>query len=355
MQKPRIGITVGDINGIGMEVIIKALDHPHITNICTPVIYGSSKVTSYFKNIIGNIDLNYFKISSSERLKWDRINLYNCWEDGVQISLGKVTEEGGRCAKISLAQAMHDLNQKYIDGVVTAPIHKKAMQMAGFEYPGHTEYFAKESGVKESLMFMVHQDIKVGLVTNHLPLSEVRGAITQELIQKKIEIMDQVLRRDFGVEKPVIAVLGLNPHAGDEGVIGNEEEEIIRPAIISEKKKGKMVMGPFPADGFFGSGQYRKVDAVLAMYHDQGLIPFKLLSFGSGVNYTAGLPFVRTSPDHGTAFDIAGKNIADPSSFRQALFTAIDIVNNRVNYDEMFSNPLRNKATLVDEKIEGDG
>ena len=355
MHKPRIGITVGDINGVGLEVILKAINHPHITEICTPVIYGSSKVISYHKNIINNTDLSFFKINSTERLKWDRINVYNCWEEAVSIALGKITEEGGRYAKISIAQAMNDLNQKYIDGVVTAPIHKKAMQMAGFNFPGHTEYFTQESGTKESLMFMVHDDIKVGLVTNHLPVSEVAGSISKELVDRKLKIMNKVLQRDFGIDKPVIAVMGLNPHAGDDGVLGNEEDEIIRPVIIKAKKNGMMVLGPFSADGFYGSGQHRKVDAILAMYHDQGLIPFKLLSFGEGVNYTAGLPFVRTSPDHGTAFDIAGKNIANPNSFRKALFTAVDIVNNRKRYDDMYSDPLRAKAELTDEKVEGDG
>jgi len=353
MNKPRIGITIGDINGVGAEVILRTLDHPHFTEICTPVIYGSSKVMSYYKNILGDSDMNFFKISSTERLKWDRVNLYNCWEDSVQITLGKATEEGGRYAKIALAQAMNDLSQKYIDGVVTAPINKKAMNMAGFEFPGHTEYFTKGAEVKESLMFMIHEDIKVGLVTNHLPLADVKANISQALIEKKIEIMDKVLRRDFGITKPVIAVMGLNPHASDDGVIGDEEETIIRPAVLNQKKKGKMVMGPFPADGFFGSGKYRKVDAVLAMYHDQGLVPFKLLSFGSGVNYTAGLPFVRTSPDHGTAYDIAGKNMANPSSFREAIYAAVDICNNRNRYDDMMSDPLRAKANLKDERVEG--
>ncbi|NNE30070.1 MAG: 4-hydroxythreonine-4-phosphate dehydrogenase PdxA [Saprospiraceae bacterium] len=354
MSKPNIGITVGDINGISLEVILKALSHPGILNMCTPVIYGSSKVVSYHKNIIEADHINFYSVKTTDRLKWDRINVFNCWQEEVSISLGKQSEDGGKYAKISLLQAAYDLEQGNIDAVVTGPINKKAMKMAGFGYPGHTEFFSEKAGVKTSLMVMVHEDIKVALATNHVPIEEVKSTLTKAVLKEKLELFNKTLIRDFGIEKPVIAVLGLNPHAGDDGVIGNEEEEVIRPVIVQAKKNGIMAMGPYAADGFFGSGQYRKVHGILAMYHDQGLIPFKLLSFGEGVNYTAGLPFVRTSPDHGTAYDIAGKNEADGSSFRQAIFKAIDVVKNRADFKDMHSDPLRAKAELTEEEVEGD-
>lgn len=353
MNKPNIGITVGDINGISLEVILKSLNHPDIVKMCTPVIYGSSKVVAYHKNIIEAEDFSFFNVKSTDRLKWDRVNVYNCWEDTVNINLGKLSEDGGKYARLSLLQAANDLNQGYIDAVVTGPINKKAMQMAGFKYPGHTEFFTDQAGAKTSLMVMSHDDIKVALVTNHVPIAELPDAISKKVIRTKLELFNKTLKEDFGIQKPVIAVLGLNPHAGDNGVIGEEENTLITPVIEEAKKNGMMVMGPFAADGFFGSGQYRKVDGVLAMFHDQGLVPFKLLAFGEGVNCTAGLPFVRTSPDHGTAYDRAGKNMSDPSSFRKALFTAIDIVNNRRNYKEMHSDPLRAKADLKDEEVQG--
>ena len=234
-----------------------------------------------------------------------------------------------------------------LDALVTAPIHKKGMQDAGFQYPGHTEYLTSELGGKESLMLMVNGDLRIGVVTNHLPLKDVAAAITKEQIIKKLKILHETLKKDFGKEKPTIAILGLNPHAGDDGMLGEEEEKIIRPVVIESKKRGMIVNGPFSADGFFGSGQYRKFDAILAMYHDQGLIPFKTLSFGEGVNFTAGLPAVRTSPDHGTAFDIAGANIADPSSFRQALFLAIDLATNRKDYIESHKNPVVKRSSKM--------
>lgn len=343
MDKMRIGITIGDINGVGLEVILKTLANPNITQTCIPVIYGSSKVVSYHRNIVGIENFPTHNVSSAERLKYDRVNLVNCWQEDVNISLGQMSDGSGKYAKISLEQATNDLKQGYIDAIVTAPFNKKAMNNAGFRFPGHTEYFTATYELEDSLMLMVHDDLRVGVVTNHLPLSEVAGAITKELVRFKLKTLNKTLKQDFGIEKPIIAVLGLNPHAGDDGLIGKEEEEIIRPVIIEAKKKGVMVMGPFPADGFFGSGQHRKVDAVLAMYHDQGLVPFKALSFGAGVNFTAGLPGVRTSPDHGTAYNIAGKNEADPSSFRQALFLSIDIARNRRAYIDMHSNPMVKK------------
>jgi len=353
MKKLKIGISIGDINGIGLEVILKTLHDPRLQNICIPVIYGSSKVVSYHKNIVGLDDLQFFGIQSAERLKYDKINVVNCWEDNVNITLGSMSDGSGKYAKISLAQATNDLKMGMIDALVTAPINKKAMNNAGFEFPGHTEYLTKELGASQSLMLMVHDNLRVGLVTNHLPLKDVPAAITKEAIKRKLQIFHKTLKVDFGIEKPVIALLGLNPHAGDDGVIGKEEEEVIRPLIIEAKKKGLVVMGPYPADGFFGSAQYRKFDGILAMYHDQGLVPFKTLSFGNGVNYTAGLSGIRTSPDHGTAYEIAGKNEADPSSFRSALFLAIDIAKNRSQHKDMHANKLmpKNKPTEKDEAV----
>lgn len=350
MDKIKIGISIGDINGIGLEVILKTLIDTRINKLCTPIIYGSSKVVSYHKNIVSLPDFQYQNIKSADQVDHEKINILNCWNDTVNITLGKVNEIGGQYAFKSLEAAVKDLAAGHIDALVTAPIHKKAMQMADFPFLGHTEYITQELGGKESLMFLVSKGMKVGLVTNHTPIKDIASKITKSKILEKIKIMEETLRIDFAIEKPTIAVLGLNPHAGDEGVIGEEEINIIRPAIDEAKKKGILAFGPFPADGFFGSGQYNKYDAVLAMYHDQGLVPFKALSFGSGVNYTAGLRGVRTSPDHGTAFDIAGKNEAEPASFRQALFLAIDIARNRHEYADMHANPLkRNKVKLSEE------
>lgn len=347
MDKLKIGISIGDINGIGLEVILKTVIDERILKLCTPVIYGSSKVVSYHKNIVNLPDFQYQNIRSIEQIDTDKINILNCWNDNVNITLGKVTESGGSFAFKSLEAAVKDLKNGNLDALVTAPIHKKAMEIAGFPFPGHTEYITQELGGKESLMFLVSGGMKVGLVTNHIPIKDVASKITKAKIMEKIQILQETLHIDFAIEKPTIAVLGLNPHAGDEGVIGDEDMNIILPAIEEAKKKGIMAFGPFPADGFFGSGQYNKYDAILAMYHDQGLVPFKALSFGTGVNYTAGLSAVRTSPDHGTAHDIAGKNEADPASFRKALFTAIDIARNRFDYMEMRANPLvRNKVKL---------
>ena len=352
MDKIRIGISIGDINGIGLEVILKTLNDNRILNNCTPVIYGSSKVVSYHKNIVGLETFQFNTAKSGDRLKMDRINVVNCWQDNVNITLGKISDSSGKYAKISLDQAVIDLKNGYIDALVTAPINKKAMEMASFNFPGHTEFLTHEFEVKESLMLMVNEGLRVGLVTNHLPLREVPDAISRELINTKLDLLNTSLQVDFGIDRPTIAILGLNPHASDDGVIGEEEEKVIRPVVIEAKKKGVLAMGPYPADGFFGSSQYRKFDGILAMYHDQGLIPFKALSFGNGVNYTAGLPIVRTSPDHGTAYEIAGKNVADHSSFRQALFQAIDIARNRQDYKEMTANPLKKKKHLVEESEE---
>lgn len=341
MGSIRAGITVGDINGIGLEIIIKTLSHPSVTQLCTPVIYGSSKVVSYHKNIVNPQDFTFHNTNTADKIYLQKINVVNCWQDNVNIALGKDTEEGGRFAHVALDRAVRDLKEGHIDLLVTAPINKNAMKLAGFPFSGHTDYLAHEFGVKGELMMMVSDALRVALVTTHLPVSQIASVITRQLIQSRIDMLVKTLKEDFGIAKPVIAVLGLNPHAGESGTIGREDEDVVRPAIIEAKKGGDIVMGPFSADGFFGSLQYKKFDAVLAMYHDQGLIPFKMLHFHDGVNYTAGLPFIRTSPDHGTAYEIAGKNEADHSSFSTALFTAIDIFKLRERYKHDHANAVR--------------
>ena len=345
MEKLKIGISIGDINGIGLEVILKALLHEKMAELFTPVIYGSSKVVSYHKNIIED-EVDFNSTRSADKVYPDRINIVNCWQENVNITLGKPSELSGKYAIQSLEAATQDLKTGLIDALVTAPISKEAMHLSGFPFPGHTEYLTKELGPGQSLMFMINEGLRIGLATNHLPLKEVAGALNKELIMEKLQLMNQSLKMDFRLERPSIAVLGLNPHAGDGGVLGDEEERFIRPAVVELKKKGMLVMGPFSADGFFGSSQYSKFDAILAMYHDQGLIPFKTLSFGNGVNYTAGLSCIRTSPDHGTAFDLAGKNEADPSSFRKALFLAMDIARNRRLYEEMHADVVKKREKV---------
>src|SRR5690554_2742777 len=341
MYKPKIGITVGDVNGIGPEVIIKVLSDERILNQCVPIIYGSSKVISYHKNIVDPRHFEYNNISAVGYAKEDAVNIYNVWSESVNITLGEITSEGGKYAALSLERAVQDIKEGELDAIVTAPINKQAMAKVNFGFPGHTEYISRFFEGHQSLMCMVNENLRVGLVTNHVSIGEVSGLITKELVKNKIDVMHDMLVKDFGKEKPLIAVLGLNPHAGDGGVIGTEDDEIIRPAVIELKKSGRLVFGPFAGDGFFGSGEYRKYDGIIAMYHDQGLAPFKLLSFGKGVNFTAGLPIIRTSPDHGTGFDIVGQNIADPQSMRQALYLAIDTIRNRRNYKTWNENPLQ--------------
>ncbi|CAA6810746.1 MAG: 4-hydroxythreonine-4-phosphate dehydrogenase (EC [uncultured Aureispira sp.] len=346
-KKLKIGISIGDINGIGLEVILKTLADKRILDWCTPVLYGSTKVASYHKNIIKVKDLTLHNITDIHGLNESAVNVINCWMENVKITLGKCTAEGGKYAAFSLEQATEDLLAGHLDALVTAPINKKAMQLSGFEYPGHTEYLTYKSQVKENLMLMVNEGLRVGLVTNHIPVAQVASTITTELVLKKIELMNNSLKMDFGIDKPAIAVLGLNPHAGDGGVLGSEEIDIILPAIELAKRKGILAIGPYAADGLFGSGNFANFDGILAMYHDQGLVPFKALSFGAGVNFTAGLPIIRTSPDHGTGFDIAGSNTADFSSFRQALYLAMDSAKQRAEYLEMTGNPL--KTVVVNE------
>lgn len=341
MAHIRAGITMGDINGIGPEVIIKTLSHPTITQHCTPVIYGSAKVLSYHKNIVNPPDFNFHSTPTADKIYTHKINVINCWQDNINIALGKETEEGGKFAHVALDRAVRDLKDGHIDVLITAPISKQSMQMAGFAFPGHTEYLAHEFGVKEGLMMMVSDQMRVALTTSHIPVTQVSATLKKELVREKLNALIQSLQVDFGIAKPVIAVLGLNPHAGENGLIGKEEEEVIRPVIVEAKKSGDIIMGPYPADGFFGALRFKKFDGVLAMYHDQGLIPFKMLHFQDGVNYTAGLPYVRTSPDHGTAFDLAGKNEADPASFRAALFAALDIYKARDRHRKDTSNVVK--------------
>ncbi len=336
----KIGITIGDINGIGPEVIIKSLSNPKTLQQFTPVIYGSYKALSHHKELIKECDVQFHSVASAKAAVAGKINIVNCWEEDTIINLGKPTAEGGKYALLALDKALEDVKANHIDAIVTAPIHKFAMQSAKFAFPGHTEYFTHHDNAKESVMLMVNDGLRVGLATNHIPIGKVATSLTKEVIIQKLQILSRALVQDFGIGRPVISILGLNPHASDEGVIGNEEEKIIRPAILEAKKNGMFVTGPHPADGFFGTGAWQKTDAVLAMYHDQGLVPFKSISFGGGTNVTCGLSFIRTSPDHGTAFDIAGQDKADPSSMKEAIYTAIDLARHRKDYFDSRANAL---------------
>ena len=356
LQKPVIGFTCGDLNGIGIELIIKSLSDNRILEFCTPVIFSSNKSLNFYRKGLPDYNFNYSNVKELNRLNPKQVNVFNCWEEEVAITPGQLTETGGKYALISLQEATKALKEGLIQGLVTAPIHKKNIQSEAFPYSGHTPYFKDVFGVPDVVMLMVASNMRVGLVTEHIPVAEIAKHITKENIISKLKIIHSSLQKDFGVDKPRIAVLGLNPHAGDEGLIGNEEETIIKPAI-KEAKHSMMVFGPYSADAFFARGQFEKFDAVLAMYHDQGLIPFKSLALGEGINYTAGLPGIRTSPDHGTAFDIAGKDKADHSSFLEAIFECIEISRKRFGYAQMRLNPLkkisaRMIANAVDERIE---
>ncbi|HEY0654108.1 MAG TPA: 4-hydroxythreonine-4-phosphate dehydrogenase PdxA [Chryseosolibacter sp.] len=329
-QKPRIGITLGDPNGIGPEVVIKALADTRILGLFTPVVYGSAKVISHYKKILNIEEFNYSQVRNKGQLAHKNINVVNCWEETLEVAPGKGSAESGKAAFTALKAACEDLKDGHLDAMVTAPIDKKLIHSAEFPFKGHTEYLTQFFGAKDSLMFMVSDKLKVGLVTEHVPVNQVSSLLTKERIESKLNLMESSLKKDFGIVKPKIAVLGLNPHAGDNGLIGQEDEQILKAVINENRGKGRLVFGPFPADGFFGAAQYLKYDGVLAMYHDQGLIPFKSIAFEDGVNYTAGLPVVRTSPDHGTAFAIAGKNQAHESSLREAIYRAGDIVKSRM-------------------------
>ncbi len=335
------GITHGDINGIGYEVIMKALIDPAIYDICTPVVYGSPKVAAYHRKVLNLTNFSFNNIRSAEEAFSRKSNMINCLGDEVRVELGKSTREGGEASLAALEHAVDDLIKGNIDILVTGPIDKHNMQSDNFRFKGHTDYLKSKLNATDALMFMVSESMKIGFVTEHLPLKDVPSAITPQLILRKLKIMNQSLLQDFGIRRPRIAVLSLNPHAGDDGLIGSEEKEIILPSIAKANEEGIFAFGPFPSDGFFGVGMFSKFDAVLAMYHDQGLPPFKAIAFETGVNYTAGLPVVRTSPVHGTAFDIAGKNEASESSLRHAIYVACDIYRNRKMYAEISHNTLQ--------------
>ena len=329
-HKPRIGITIGDLNGVGPEVVMKALADNRLHNIVTPVIYGSSKVVSFYKKLLNIEEFNYTQVRNKGQFAPKSINVINCWEDNFEITPGKASRQSGKASFIALKQACEELKEGVIDALVTAPIDKHSIHSDEFPFKGHTEYLAKFFGVNDNLMFMVSDAVRVGLVTEHIGVKDIAASVTRERIESKLKIMENSLRKDFGIAKPRIAVLGLNPHAGDLGLIGQEDEQILRPLIADQKSKGKLIYGPFPSDGFFATGNHSKYDGVLAMYHDQGLIPFKIIAFEEGINYTAGLPVVRTSPDHGTGYGIAGKNMANESSLRCAIYRAADIFKNRI-------------------------
>lgn len=341
-EKIIVGISQGDINGVGLEVIIKTFLDPQMLEICTPVIFGSNKTASFHRKALNIEDFSFNQIKDVSEINHKRANIINVYEEEVLIEFGKQTADGGKYALKSLEAAAYALAQGKIHVLVTAPINKENIQSPDFQFPGHTEYLdEKFADGKSSLMFLVSETLRVAVVTGHIPVTRVAQELNPEKIQQKLQALHKSLIEDFEIRKPKIAILGLNPHASDNGLIGNEEQNIIIPAINKAKEEGMLAYGPYSADGFFGNGTYKNFDAVLAMYHDQGLIPFKTIAFNSGVNFTAGLPIVRTSPDHGTAYDIAGKNIASEESFRRAVYTAIDIYKRRKLYKEITTNPLK--------------
>lgn len=342
-HKIKIGITQGDINGISYEVILKTLFDPRIYEICIPILYGSPKVVAYHRKALNLGSFNLNSIRNADEANSKRANIINCLDDNIRVELGKSTPQAGEASLLSLKAAVKDLKEKRIDAIVTGPINKHNIQSENFKFTGHTEYLKEEFGNgSEALMILVSDVVKVAVVTGHVPLAKVASLITVDNILAKLRILNKSMVVDFGIQKPTIAVLSLNPHAGDEGLIGNEEIDIILPAIEKAKQEGIMAVGPYPADGFFGSSNFKKFDAVLAMYHDQGLAPFKAMVFEEGVNYTAGLPVIRTSPAHGTAYELVGKDLASESSFRQALYLACDIFKNRNEYKRLTANPMKN-------------
>lgn len=336
-----IGISQGDINGIGLETIIKTFSDPAMLEVCTPVLFSSAKTLSFHKKGLQAEHFNYNTISGLDNIPARKFNLFNCYNEEIPVELGKETTAGGQYAVKSLQVACDALEKGKIDALVTAPINKHNTKSDSFPYSGHTGYLDERFGKGNSMMMLVSGDLRVALLTEHIPVSEVAAAISVEKIVKKLSILNKTLKQDFSIEKPRIAVLGLNPHAGDGGTLGKEEQEIIAPAIKKAQSEGLMVYGPYPADGFFGNMAFKKFDAVLAMYHDQGLIPFKYMAFETGVNFTAGLPVIRTSPDHGTAYDIAGKNKANEASFRHAVYEAVDLVRRRKDNKKLLSNQLK--------------
>lgn len=345
-NKIKVGISCGDVNGIGLEIILKTFSDNRMFEICTPVLYSHKETTLQYKKSLNANDISLNFVANAEKANARKLNLVNVESPAVKLELGNSTEQGGKLSYLSLEAATNDLAANKIDVLVTAPINKNNIQSEDFKFPGHTEYLASLSGGAEPLMLLVANNLRVGVATGHIPISKVAEKLTQELIVEKLDIMNKAIMSDFGVIAPKIAVLGLNPHAGDNGLIGEEEQEIISPAIKKAKENKILAFGPFPSDGFFGSEALDKFDGVLAMYHDQGLIPFKTIAFEDGVNFTAGLPIVRTSPDHGTAYDIAGKGEASEVSFRNAVYLACDVYKNRKLYKEMNSNPLKVKTEV---------
>lgn len=338
-QVIKVGISIGDLNGIGCEVILKTFEDSRMLELCTPVIFGSTKTLNFHRNHFG-LELNFQGISHPNQAIDGKINVVNVWKEAPEIEFGKATESGGKFAVLSLKAAVKALKENAIDVLVTAPINKKTAQSEAFKFPGHTDYLAQELE-GESLMFMVTDTLKVGLLTDHVPVKDAPALITAKRVTSKVKAMEESLTRDFGINRPKIAVLGINPHSGDDGVIGTEDNEVLKPTLQKLSENRHLVFGPFAADTFFASDQFLRYDGILACYHDQGLIPFKTLSFGKGVNFTAGLSRVRTSPDHGTAFDIAGKGEADPSSFREAVYTALQVFKNRKEFEDLTQNPLQ--------------
>jgi 4-hydroxythreonine-4-phosphate dehydrogenase len=356
IRKPVIGFTCGDLNGIGLELIIKSLSDSRMLDFMIPVVFANNKSINFYRKGLQEFNLNFAVLNDLSKINPKQVNVLNCWEEEVEITPGELTATGGKYALISLEKAVEALKQKTIDGIVTAPIHKKNIQSDAFNFSGHTPYLQHAFGNTENLMLLVADNIRMALVTEHVTIGDIAKHITKDKIKQKLAILHSSLQKDFGVDKPRIAVLALNPHAGDEGLIGKEEIEIIKPAI-KESKQNILVFGPYSADAFFARGAHEKFDGVLAMYHDQGLIPFKSLAFGEGVNFTAGLPIVRTSPDHGTAFDIAGKNKADASSFTASIFECVRIIHARQGYHDMRLNPLKKMsarmfAGAVDERLD---
>lgn len=346
-NKPVIGFSCGDINGIGPELIIKSLSDNRMLDFFTPVIFASNKVINFYRKGLTDFNFNFTSLRDFNKINHKQINIFNCWEEEVAITPGELNETGGTYAIKSLKAATIALKEKKINALVTAPIHKKNVHSDKFPYTGHTPFFKDFFEQKDVLMLLYAGNFRVGLITEHVPVKDIAGYITRENILSKINILHASLKKDFNIDRPKIALLALNPHAGDEGLIGSEEEEIIRPAIKEAKHHNMIIMGPYSADAFFARGYQNRFDAVLAMYHDQGLIPLKSLANGEGINYTAGLPFIRTSPDHGTAFDIAGKNKADPSSFIAAIFGALDILRNQELYEEIRANPIKKLSAAV--------
>lgn len=352
-HKVRVGISIGDFNGIGPEIIMKSLKDKAITDFFTPIIFGSGKLFTYQKNIFKLQQLNFNYITDATQAQSDKINMVNLTKENVNVEMGVPTEESTRMATDSLEAATNALIKGDIDVLVTAPINKDEMMKHGFAHAGHTGYLEEKFG-KKGLMFLVTNDLKVAVSTHHIPISQVAESISKEKIKKQIKMLNQCLVEDFQIPRPKIAVLGLNPHAGDGGVIGTEEIEIIEPAINELFDNGVLTFGPFPADSFFQPNKYKNYDAVLAMYHDQGLAPFKTIAYEEGVNYTAGLPFIRTSPDHGVAYDIAGKNVANEQSFSEALFMAVKIFKNRQEYNDLMTNRMRPRRNSANNGVDED-